>query len=113
MLATSELSHSETGLLFTSHQPTSAWAEPACPQEWSLLLGHGALPYRAAHKAANPSQQQRMRPPPPMLILILWCQIQVLEYLLYVTGPLWARPAYQVPPVYDHSAIFTPLPTNS
>lgn len=77
-----------------------------------MLLGHGALPYRAAHRAANPSQQQPMHPP-SHADLDLVVPNSGTRVPTVLDWPLWAKPAYQVPPVYDHSAIFTPLPTNS
>lgn len=68
-----------------------------------LVIDHGALPYRAAHKAVNPRQAG------PMLILICGVNPGTRVH----AGPLRAQSAYQVSPVYDHPAIFTPLPTNS
>lgn len=89
-----------------AHQPTSAWATPACLQVGgpsTSTTDHGALPYRAAHKAVNPSRAG------PMLILIYGVNPGTTVH----AGPLRSRSAYQVSPVYDHSAISTPLPTNS
>lgn len=68
-----------------------------------LVIDHGALPYRAARKAVNPRQAG------PMLILICGVNPGTRVH----AGPLRAQSAYQVSPVYDHPAIFTPLPTNS
>lgn len=41
------------------------------------------------------------------------CQSRYLELGTCLAPPLRAKSAYQVSPVYDHSTIFTPLPTNS
>lgn len=71
---------------------SSAHVSLGClPTRRGLIVDHGALPYRAAHKAVNPSRAD------PMLILIV--SIQVPEYMLAL---LQAKPAYQVSPVYDH-----------
>lgn len=47
------------------------------------------------------------------MLILIWCQSRYPELGTMPGSPLGAKPAYQVSPVYDHSTIFTPLPTNS
>lgn len=68
---------------------------PACRR---LIIDHGALPTRAAHKAVNPRQAG------PMLILICGVNPGTKVH----AGPLRPRSAYQVSPVYDHFCHFYP-----
>lgn len=80
-----------------------SWGYTCPPACRGLVVDHGALPYRAAHKAVNPGQAG------PMLILICGVNPGTRVH----AGPSGPKSAYQVSPVYDHSAIFTPPPTNS